>query len=300
MNHKKLQKSNSQPGGRRFPPWLRAAAGNGRKRQQIQHILRDLKLNTVCESAKCPNQGECWGRGTATFMILGRNCTRNCRFCAVTHGCPEPVTQQEPERIAEAVEKLSLSYAVITCVTRDDLPDGGAGHFLKVIEAIRRSTPQIGIEVLTSDFGGNLESLRKVLTGRPNVFNHNLETCERLTGKLRDKASYRRSLNILKEAARSGAAETLVKSGFMAGLGETEEDVWQMLRDLREHGVQIVTIGQYLQPSPGCLETLEFITPERFDSWRKIGLQEFGFSRVESGPLVRSSYKAEQAINILS
>ncbi len=281
------------PGARaKLPPWLRIGIATGGGRGETNALLAELKLNTVCSSARCPNLGECFHRRNATFLILGDACTRNCRFCAVPHA-PHPALPDpaEPERIAEAVRRLNLQYVVITCVTRDDLPDGGAGHFVRVIEAIRDAVPAAGIEVLTSDFQGDFTALRTVLAARPNVFNHNIETVERLSAAIRGRAGYRRSLTVLREAARLADGAGPVKSGLMVGLGETDDEVTATLHDLRASGVTLLTIGQYLPPSSSHWPLARYVAPEKFIQWKNLALQ-LGFRAVAAAPLVRSSYRA--------
>ena len=294
-NNPDPQNRQISPPKRRLPSWIRSTYGGEPRREEVRGLLRKFHLNTVCESARCPNLGECWGRGTATFMIMGENCTRNCLFCAVENRNPTPIDKDEGDRISEAALSLGLRYIVLTSVTRDDLADGGAAHFARVINTLRRKTPNAGIEVLTPDFQGDEKSLRKVLQAGPDVFNHNIETCRRLTGKLRDpQASYERSLAVLRRAAEIKKAGTIVKSGFMLGLGESEEDVRELLRDLSDAGVTRLTIGQYLQPHRQCAEVVEFITPEKFTWWKQTAEEEYGFAYVESAPLARSSYMADQ------
>lgn len=250
-----------------------------------------MGLHTVCEGARCPNVHECWGSGTATVMLLGEVCTRNCRFCAVAKGRPEPPDPEEPEKVAQAVAAWGLDYVVLTSVSRDDLPDGGAAHFAKTVEALKRRKPGVLVELLIPDFQGKMESLKRVVEAGPDVVGHNLETVERLTPLVRDRrAGYRRSLEVLAEIKRLEPS-IYTKSSIMLGLGETEEEVLQTMRDLREAGVDFLTLGQYLQPTLRHLEVQEYITPEKFDSYRQLG-EELGFLAVASGPLVRSSYRA--------
>jgi lipoic acid synthetase len=244
----------------------------------------------VCESAACPNVGECWNRRTATFMMLGNVCTRRCGFCAVQKGAPLPVDYDEPARIAEAVSLMGLKFAVITSVNRDDRPDGGAELFAMVIRAIRQRVPECGVEVLIPDFQGNLEAVETVMEARPDVLNHNTETVPRLYRQVRLGARYQRSLDVLQHASCI-QPETPTKSGLMLGLGETAEEVLQVMRDLRAHQVRILTLGQYLRPSPKHLPVVRYVTPAEFDEFRVAGY-EMGFAHVESGPLVRSSYHA--------
>lgn len=281
----------------KLPPWIRIKVGCGQAREEVSSILAGLRLNTVCSSARCPNLNECWHRRTATFMILGEHCTRNCRFCAVGHTeTPLPPDPEEPARLATAAVKMELKYVVVTSVTRDDLPDGGAGHFAAVINALRHALPEAGIEVLTPDFNGDREALKTVLDAMPTVFNHNVETVERLSGKIRSKANYARSLAVLKAAAEISDGRIPVKSGIMAGLGETDDELVQTLKDLRAAGVSILTIGQYLPPSSAHWPLDRYVEPEKFDAWGKIA-RELGFTFVASAPLVRSSYNAAELIN---
>jgi len=258
----------------------------------MEKLLRGLHLHTVCESALCPNIGECFGRGTATFMILGDVCTRGCRFCAVRKGKPAPPDPEEPERVAEAARRLGLKHVVITSVTRDDLPDGGASHFVATIEAVRCRLPDATIEVLIPDFGGSLRALEQVIAAGPEVINHNLETVPRLYPLVRPRADYRRSLGILAWVKRQ-APHITTKSGLMLGLGERPHEVEEVLVDLRRVGCDVVTLGQYLQPTERQLPVAEFIPPERFDEYRRQG-EKMGFRAVVAGPLVRSSYRAEE------
>lgn len=275
----------------RLPPWIRIRVNCGGAREEVDSILSGLKLNTVCSSARCPNLGECWHRRTATFMILGSECTRNCRFCAVEHSPrPLPPDPDEPRRLAEAAAKMGLKFVVVTSVTRDDLPDGGAAHFAAVIRALREKLPEAGIEVLTPDFNGSREHLNLVLAARPSVFNHNVETVERLSAAVRSKATYRRTLEVLRMAYEDGNGIP-VKSGLMAGLGETDDEVLQTLRDLREAGVSILTIGQYLPPSGAHWAPDRYVDPAVFEQWGRYA-GELGFTSVASAPLVRSSYRA--------
>ena len=280
------------------PEWYKVPFKGGQERIAMRNLLRGSNLHTVCESARCPNLCDCWQRRTATFMILGDTCTRNCRFCAVKHGCPQAVDTGEPARIAEGVAKLNLRFAVVTCVTRDDLPDGGAGIMAQTIEAIHQRCPETGVEVLCSDYAGDRAALQSVLQAAPEVFAHNLETVERLTPLIRSKANYRRSLEVLSRAAAWAAKhgeKPRIKSGLMLGLGETEEELRQALSDLRQAGVEIVTIGQYLQPSKEQCPVARHIAPEEFENWQKIAENEFAFSKAVCGPLIRSSYLAEEA-----
>ena len=275
------------------PPWLRAPAPAGDNYHDLKNLIGRLRLHTVCESAACPNVGECWNQRTATFMILGNVCTRRCGFCAVQKGAPLPVDYDEPERVAEAVEAMGLKFAVITSVNRDDREDGGAELFAMVIRAIRRRVSGCGVEVLIPDFQGNHAAVETVMEARPEVLNHNTETVPRLYRQVRLGARYERSLDVL-AYARQCSPSTPTKSGLMLGLGETAEEVLQVMRDLRAHHVDILTLGQYLRPSPKHLPIVRYVTPEEFAEFRRAG-NEMGFAHVESGPLVRSSYHASEA-----
>lgn len=273
------------------PPWLRVKAPTGENYQRLTQLIRSKRLNTVCSSASCPNMGECWEQGTATFMILGRICTRACRFCDVdSYSRPGPVDLDEPRRLAETIFEMGLKHAVLTSVTRDDLPDGGATHFVSCLNAIKALSPNITLEVLTPDFKGREQDISTVLEAQPEVFNHNLETVEELTPRIRSGAQYRRSLEVLR-FAKSKAPQIKTKSGLMLGLGETNEQIKQSLRDLREHNVDMLTLGQYLRPSSFHHEVMRYAMPEEF---LELGTyaKSLGFWRVESGPLVRSSYHA--------
>jgi lipoic acid synthetase len=256
------------------------------------HLLRKHSLSTVCEEARCPNRAECFSKPTATFMILGPHCTRNCGFCSVKSLAPDPVDDREPEKVAEAAGELGLRYVVITSVTRDDLPDGGAGQFARTIAAVREILPHAKVEVLTPDFKGDFEPLGKVLDARPDVYNHNVETVERLYTVVRPAADYRRSLAVLRRA-REIAPEIFIKSGFMLGLGETYEEALGILRDLKEAGCDFVTIGQYLRPTKDNLPVVEYVRPEVFEDLR-VRAVDMGFKYAASGPLVRSSMNAEE------
>ena len=275
---------------KRRPHWLKVKLPGGKNFSVVNDIVQDEKLFTVCQSARCPNQGECWGRRTATFMILGNTCTRNCRFCAVDTGKPDAVDPDEPRRLANAVKALELRYAVITSVTRDDLPDGGAGQFASVLYAVREKQPECALEVLIPDFKGNVDALRTVLDAGPDVLNHNVETVPRLYPQVRPQANYRQSLTVLRNAAEMGA---VTKSGMMVGLGETLDEIKQVMQDLLDHQCRILTIGQYLQPSADYLPIDRFVTPDEFSEYKTIGMA-MGFDHIESGPLVRSSYHADE------
>jgi lipoyl synthase len=275
------------------PVWLRAPAPVGDKWRQVKSLVTGLNLHTVCESAACPNVGECWNRGTATFMILGNVCTRRCGFCAVQKGAPLEVDLDEPRRVAEAVAAMGLRYAVITSVNRDDRKDGGAGPFAQTIQAIRERVPGCKVEVLVPDFQGSHEAMEIVMRARPDVLNHNTETVPRLYRQVRLGARYERSLDML-AYAKSLDPETPTKSGLMLGLGETPEEVLGVLRDLRAHRVDILTVGQYLRPSPKHLPIVRYVAPAEFDELRAAG-RRMGFAHVEAGPLVRSSYHADES-----
>ena len=252
--------------------------------------MSDLKLVTVCEEAQCPNRWECWSQGTATFMIAGDHCTRACGFCAVSTAKPLALEADEPSRVAEAVSRMDLKHVVITAVARDDLADGGAAHFAKTIQAVRATDSKLVIEVLTPDFNGHETSIRTVLEAGPQIFNHNLETVERLSPLVRSRAKYRLSLDVLRRV-KEWYPQIVTKSGIMLGLGETENELFQAMDDLRESGVQVLTLGQYLRPTPKHLPVVEYVTPEMFDVYGEIARKK-GFEFVASGPLVRSSYHA--------
>ncbi|MEO6846948.1 MAG: lipoyl synthase [Chthoniobacterales bacterium] len=272
------------------PDWIKVRLPSNPVFFSTKALINDLRLHTVCESAQCPNRWECWSQGTATFMIAGDRCTRACGFCAVSTARPFDLEADEPQRVAEAVNRLKLTHIVITAVARDDLADGGAEHFAQTIEAVRAANSKIIIEVLTPDFNGKDWALQKVLDAKPHIFNHNLETVERLTPLVRSRAKYRLSLDFLKRA-KELMPETVTKSGIMLGLGEKENEVFQAMDDLRESNVQVLTLGQYLRPSEQHLPVVEFIRPETFDLYGDIARNK-GFEYVASGPLVRSSYHA--------
>jgi len=276
------------------PPWLRAPAPVGSNYRELKELITSLGLHTVCESAACPNVGDCWNRRTATFMILGNVCTRRCGFCAVQKGAPLPVDMDEPRRVAEAVAAMGLRYAVVTSVNRDDRKDGGALLFALTIQAIRERVPGCKVEVLVPDFQGSREAMEIVMAARPDCLNHNTETVPRLYRQVRLGARYDRSLAML-DYAKSLSLETPTKSGLMLGLGETAEEVEAVLGDLRAARVDIITLGQYLRPSPKHLPVLRFVPPEEFDRYRDLG-RAMGFAHVEAGPLVRSSYHADEAV----
>lgn len=273
------------------PGWLRAPAPTGKNYTELKELITKLRLHTVCESAACPNAGECWNQRTATFMILGNVCTRRCGFCAVQKGAPLPVDYDEPRRVAEAVAAMGLEFAVVTSVNRDDRGDGGAELFALVIRAIRDRVPGCGVEVLIPDFQGSHAAVDIVMDARPDVFNHNTETVPRLYRQVRLGARYERSLDVL-EYAKKCSPSTPVKSGLMLGLGETNAEVLAVMRDLRAHRVDVLTLGQYLRPSQKHLPIVRYVPPAEFDELRTAGM-EMGFAHVEAGPLVRSSYHAK-------
>jgi lipoic acid synthetase len=272
------------------PDWIKVRLPTNPVFFSTKALISDLRLHTVCEEAQCPNRWECWSAGTATFMIAGERCTRACGFCAVTTAKPFALEADEPERVAEAVKRMKLKHVVVTAVARDDLKDGGAEHFAKTIEAIRVAQPEIAIEVLTPDFHAKDECLRMVADAKPHIFNHNVETVERLTPLVRSRAKYRLSLQVLKRM-KEIAPEIVTKSGIMLGLGETEPEIFQTMDDLREAGVQVLTMGQYLRPTPQHLPVVEYVHPDTFKLYREIA-EKKGFDHVASGPLVRSSYHA--------
>ncbi len=275
---------------RRLPPWLKVKAPGGPGYAETTATVRSLGLHTVCEEARCPNIGECWSHKTATFMLLGDTCTRNCAFCAVSHGRPLTVDPHEPVRVAEAVARLGLRHVVVTSVNRDDLADGGAGHFAATVRAIKQLLPACRVEVLVPDFQGDLDAVASVVSAPVDVFNHNLETVPRLYKRVRPGARYERSLEVLGTAAQ-GLPGGLVKAGLMLGLGEEHDELARVFSDLRSVGCVILTLGQYLRPGPENLPVERFVPPEEFAALRDIALG-FGFRHVESGPLVRSSYHA--------
>jgi len=277
----------------RLPEWLRIRLPTTDGFSQTRALLDELKLHTVCQSAKCPNHWECWTKGTATFMIAGDRCTRACGFCAVSTAKPFPLEADEPARVAEATRRMRLKHVVITAVARDDLPDGGAGHFRRTIESIRSLNPDTLIEVLTPDFNDRDAALDAVLSARPEIFNHNLETVRRLTPAVRSRATYDRSLSVLSKAKARGAQGLYTKSGLMLGLGETERELFEALADLRRAGCDILTLGQYLQPTTRHLPVVEFVSPSRFEEYGRRA-RALGFRHVASGPMVRSSYHADE------
>ena len=278
------------------PEWLRAPAPVGQNYRELKALIERLRLHTVCESAACPNVGECWNRRTATFMILGNVCTRRCGFCAVQKGAPLEVDYDEPRRVAEAVAAMGLRFAVITSVNRDDRKDGGAELFSMTIRAIRERIPGCGVETLVPDFQGSLAAMDTVMEARPDVLNHNTETVPRLYRQVRLGARYERSLRML-AYARHISPDTPTKSGLMLGLGETAEETLSVMRDLRAHRVGILTLGQYLRPSPRHLPVVRYVPPAEFDDFRRAA-EAMGFDHVEAGPLVRSSYHAAESVPI--
>jgi lipoic acid synthetase len=289
---RRLNVIQADPGAAQWPEkkprWLRVRAPGGDRYRDLKQMMRSMGLNSVCEEAHCPNIGECWDSGTATFLIMGDRCTRNCPYCAIAHGRPDELDEDEPRRVAEMIEQLQLRHVVITSVDRDDLPDGGARIFAWVIEEIRDRLPDCSIEVLTPDFQGMPDSIARVMAARPEIFNHNMETTRRLHRTARPGGRYDRSLD----------EDVLVKTGIMLGLGENGDDVREFMDDALEVGVQILTIGQYLRPSERHLPIDRYASPEEFAAWKKLG-EEMGFLHVESGPLVRSSYHAREQVEEL-
>jgi lipoyl synthase len=277
----------------RLPEWLRITLPTSDSFSRTRGLLDELKLHTVCESAKCPNHWECWSKGTATFMIAGDRCTRACGFCAVSTAKPLALEVDEPARVAEATRRMKLKHVVITAVARDDLPDGGAEHFRQTIEKVRELNPGIVIEVLVPDFLDNDAAIENVLAANPHIYNHNLETVRRLTPSVRHRATYDRSLNVLKKVKEKRGDTIYTKSGIMLGLGEREEEVLTAMQDLRNSNCDILTLGQYLQPSLKHLPVIEFVTPEKFAEY-KTRAEQMGFVHVASGPMVRSSYHADE------
>ena len=273
-----------------MPSWLKMQRASGERYSKVKNLVEKNRLHTICTSGNCPNIGECWNSGTATFMILGNICTRACKFCATVTGRPLPPDPQEPERLAEAVKILNLKHCVITSVDRDDLPDGGAAHWAETIHNVKKINPGITIECLIPDFDSNPENIQKVIDASPEVISHNIETVRRLTPQIRTKARYEKSLGVLTYITGQGKT---AKSGFMLGMGETEEEVLETIKDIHETGCKILTIGQYLQPAFGFMEVVEYILPEKFEQYR-IAAIKTGFRFVESSPLVRSSYHAER------
>lgn len=287
MNHPKPNKPK--------PPWLKRRIPAGAEHERVRNLVERSHLHTVCQEARCPNIWECFSSQTATFLILGSVCTRNCGFCAVTAGSPAPLDPSEPDNVAEAASKMKLKYVVITSVTRDDLPDGGSGVFAKTIKAVREKIPEATIEVLIPDFQGNFDALKKVVVAFPDVLNHNLETVPRLYKTVRPQAVYERSLELLNRA-KKWEFSLQIKSGLMLGLGETEIEVEQTFNDLLEVGCRMLTLGQYLKPTKAHLPVERFIPPEEFNGWKDTALK-MGFKQVASGPFVRSSYHAKELFN---
>lgn len=277
----------------RKPEWLKISIGANERYTETKRIVESHCLHTICSSGRCPNMGECWGRGTATFMIGGDICTRCCKFCNTQTGKPLPLDPQEPLHVAESIALMKLSHAVITSVDRDDLPDLGAGHWAKTINEIRRLNPETTVEVLIPDFQGRKELIDRVIDARPDILSHNMETVKRISPLVRSAARYETSLEVLRQISESGI---IAKSGIMVGLGETPEEVEELMDDLRKVNCQILTIGQYLQPTHRHYPVAEYITPAQFDLYKAIGLKK-GFTQVESAPLVRSSYHAEKSVH---
>ena len=273
------------------PNWLKVKLPTGEEYTKVRKLVSEHKLHTICESGNCPNMGECWGAGTATFMILGNICTRSCGFCAVKTGRPLPADLEEPMRVANSVKLMEVKHCVITSVDRDDLKDGGSIIWVETVNAVRKLSPTTTMETLIPDFKGDWDNLQRIIDVAPEIVSHNLETVRRLTRQVRIQAKYDRSLEVIKRL-HDGGMKT--KSGIMLGLGETEDEVLESMQDLRNSGCDILTLGQYLQPTPKHLPVAEFVKPEQFAKYKKVGLEEMGFRFVESGPLVRSSYHAEK------
>ena len=291
VDQPKIEIKKDLKGRTKKPKWLRVKLPTGENYKNVRSLVDKYKLHTICESGHCPNMGECWGAGTATFMILGNICTRSCGFCNVATGRPETVDWEEPEKVARSVKLMKVKHAVLTSVDRDDLADGGSILWAETVKAIRRISPKTTMETLIPDFKGELHNVDRIIEANPEIVSHNMETVRRLTRKVRIQAQFDRSLMVLKYLKDNGIHRT--KSGIMLGLGETKEEVIDAMKDLREADVDILTLGQYLQPTPKHLPVVEFITPEVFEELKEIGL-EMGFRYVESGPLVRSSYHAEK------
>jgi len=277
----------------RKPRWLKVRSPGGHNYLRLQRLMRDQSLHTVCEEAACPNIGECWEAGTATFMILGDVCTRACKYCGVAHGMPTTLDEEEPYRVAEAVEAMGLEHLVVTSVNRDELPDGGAGIYAALIREVHRRVPGCSVEVLIPDFKGDEAALRMVVEAKPEILGHNLETVERLHPEVRPGGRYWRSISLLGAAKRLDP-NTLTKTGLILGMGEERQEIRQAMADLREAGVDILTLGQYLRPSPSHIPVARWVGPEEFAHWKRVGEEAFGFAHVESGPLVRSSYHAKE------
>lgn len=285
-----MEHTETVPAVNKKPKWLRVKLPTGKKYKELRTLVDKYKLHTICESGNCPNMGECWHEGTATYMILGNTCTRSCGFCAVATGRPDSVDWEEPEKVARSIVLMKVKHAVITSVDRDDLKDGGSIIWAETIKAVRRMSPETTMETLVPDFAGITANMDRVIAAGPEILSHNMETVRRLTREVRIQAKYDRSLDMLRYAKESGQKRT--KSGIMLGLGETESEVLETLEDLRNANVDIVTIGQYLQPTKKHLPVKEYITPEQFKKYEELGL-EMGFKFVTSGPLVRSSYHAQ-------
>lgn len=282
----------------RKPAWLKVKLPTGKSYQHVKNLMRAKQLHTVCEEAMCPNLGECWSRGTATFLLMGDVCTRSCSFCHIKTGRPLALDEDEPERVAESVQQMNLNHCVLTSVNRDELPDGGAHIFANTIEAIRRVLPACSAEVLIPDFKGNLDALKLVMDAKPSILNHNTETVPRLYRTVRPQANYQRSLDVLR-AAKEFDPNAVTKTGIMVGLGETKDEVVQVMRDLRAIDVDIMTIGQYLRPTRNHLPIYRYVHPDEFKEYHDIGM-ELGFKWVEAGPLVRSSYHADGQADALA
>lgn len=277
----------------RLPRWMKSQLPSGENYSKVKRLITEHKLNTICTSGNCPNKGECWNAGTASFMIMGDRCTRNCRFCYVENLIPNPLDWDEPRRLAETIKTLSLKHCVITSVDRDDLPDGGARFWAETIRQVKKLSPETTMETLIPDFHAKQELVQKVIDAKPEVISHNLETVKRLTPKIRSTARYDRSLKVISYIAEAGI---VAKSGIMLGLGETQEEVLEAMDDLKEAGCKVLTLGQYLQPDPHLMKVVEYIKPEQFEFYRKEAYKR-GFRYVESSPLVRSSYHAERHVN---
>lgn len=276
----------------RLPQWMKSPLPHGGKYSRVKNLIREQGLNTICTSGNCPNKGECWSAGTASFMILGDKCTRDCKFCQVKTLLPDPVDWEEPVRLANTIKKLQLRHCVITSVARDDMEDGGARFWALTIRTVKRINPSTTMEVLIPDFHGRFDLLRLIIDEKPEVISHNVETVKRLSPRIRNMFTYRQSLEVLNFIAKSG---TVTKSGFMLGLGEQDMEIRETIGDLRQHGVNVLTIGQYLQPSPKHAEVVSYIPPHLFEEYKEYALN-LGFEHVESGPLVRSSYHAERHV----
>lgn len=277
----------------RLPRWMKSPLPHGEKYSKVRNLIREQGLNTICTSGNCPNKGECWSAGTASFMILGDKCTRDCKFCQVKTLLPDPVDWEEPQRLAQSIKTLQLKHCVITSVARDDIEDGGARFWALTIRTVKRVNPETTMEVLIPDFHGKFELIQKIIDEKPEVISHNIETVKRLSPKIRNMFTYRQSLEVLRYISKSGV---VTKSGLMLGLGETGSEILETIDDLKQAGVNVLTIGQYLRPSPDHAEVVSYIPPEFFDKYKEIALKK-GFSHVESGPLVRSSYHAERHVN---